>query len=154
MPQNLDPKMALLSRANRRATGAAAGGDRREGERGTSLVAHACLDVVVIFAPRPNFKCILFLFSVFLHDCPKRYTVIRTKVVLKHCAMMTGPSVGSGKGVRDEESQCQPGADSLVHFWRRQALLPPSPTLRPDDVLYSSRYRKEEEEAHEKVLSG
>ena len=32
MPQNLDPKMALLSRANRGATGAA-GGDRRERER-------------------------------------------------------------------------------------------------------------------------
>ena len=34
MPQNLDPKMALLSRANRGATGAA-GGDRRERGRGT-----------------------------------------------------------------------------------------------------------------------
>ena len=30
---------------------------------------------------------------------------------------------------------------------------PLSPTLRPDDVWYSSRYRKEEEEAHEEVLS-
>ena len=64
----------------------------RERERHLWFI-HACLDVVVIFAPRPNFKCILFLFSAFLHNYPKRYTVIRTKVGLKHCATMTGPSV-------------------------------------------------------------
>ena len=54
-------------------------------------------------------------------------------------------------------------ATSLVHFWRRRqaggrarggrgALLSLSPTLRPDDVWYSSRYRKEEEERYVRTL--